>query len=167
MPDCRSTPNPLRSRCRRGESTVILAALGLLAAACSGGGTNTPGTSASTSAGQPSSASAGTSVTVTLTEFAVGVPQRAFAPGTYTFTARNQGQTIHALEIVGPGGLDERTTTFRGGQSEDLTVTLQPGSYELLCPVGNHRQQGMTTTITVGGDSTAGSSPQQPTAGGY
>jgi len=104
---------------------------------------------------------------VTLTEFAVGVPQRAFTPGTYTFTARNDGQTTHALEIVGPGGLDERTTTFRGGQSADLTVTLQPGAYELLCPVGNHRQQGMTATITVGGDSTAGSSPQQPTGGGY
>ncbi|MEU0467066.1 hypothetical protein ABZ215_23955 [Amycolatopsis sp. NPDC006131] len=102
-----------------------------------------------------------------LTEFAIQLPQQAFPPGTYTFATSNDGQTTHALEIVGPGGLDERTTTFRGGQSADLTVTLQPGTYELYCPVGNHKQQGMDTTITISGTGPAGTSPPSPTGGGY
>jgi uncharacterized cupredoxin-like copper-binding protein len=37
-----------------------------------------------------------------------------------------------------------------GGADETLTVTLQAGTYELWCPVGSHREQGMETTITVG-----------------
>jgi uncharacterized cupredoxin-like copper-binding protein len=35
------------------------------------------------------------------------------------------------------------------GQTVSVTVDLQPGTYEMWCPVMDHRGQGMTTTITV------------------
>lgn len=36
-----------------------------------------------------------------------------------------------------------------GGAAQELAVVLQPGTYELWCPVGDHRALGMTVTITV------------------
>jgi uncharacterized cupredoxin-like copper-binding protein len=37
----------------------------------------------------------------------------------------------------------------QGGGSTTMTVTLQPGEYEVFCPIGNHRAMGMDTTLTV------------------
>ncbi|WP_199178082.1 plastocyanin/azurin family copper-binding protein [Mycobacterium hubeiense] len=85
-----------------------------------------------------------------MNEFTIQLPQQNFRPGTYTFVASNEGQAPHALEIEGPG-LEQATDTLTAGQSADLTVTLQPGSYKVYCPVGNHDEQGMNTTITVSG----------------
>jgi uncharacterized cupredoxin-like copper-binding protein len=45
--------------------------------------------------------------------------------------------------------VDESTDTLQSGQSEDLTVTLEPGTYQLWCPVGNHRGMGMELTVDV------------------
>lgn len=39
---------------------------------------------------------------------------------------------------------------FQGGHSGSLTVDLQPGTYQIWCPVGDHKGKGMDTTITVG-----------------
>ncbi|GAB3366199.1 MULTISPECIES: cupredoxin domain-containing protein [Amycolatopsis] len=100
-----------------------------------------------------------------LTEFAIRLPQRTWAPGTYTFVASNSGTTVHALELAGPGGADQKTGTLRGGESGSFTVTLQPGRYELSCPVGNHKELGMDTTIEVG-SAAPGTSPAQPSGGG-
>ena len=88
-------------------------------------------------------------MTVSETEFAIELSQDTFSPGTYTFVTNNDGQATHSLEIEGPG-LDESETAKLGpGESEDLTVTLQAGTYKLYCPVGNHESQGMTLDITV------------------
>lgn len=43
-----------------------------------------------------------------------------------------------------------RSRQIGSGSVEELTVTLQPGTYEVWCSVGNHRQRGMGTEITVG-----------------
>jgi uncharacterized cupredoxin-like copper-binding protein len=72
------------------------------------------------------------------------------APGTYTFTMDNVGHATHAIEISGPGIDKAKSSTAGPGGKATLTVTLQPGSYEMWCPVGNHKQAGMDTTITVG-----------------
>lgn len=72
------------------------------------------------------------------------------APGTYTFTVRNEGGAVHALEIEG-NGFEEETEEIQAGESAELTVELGAGEYELYCPVGNHREQGMEGTLVVGG----------------
>jgi hypothetical protein len=43
-----------------------------------------------------------------------------------------------------------------------LTVTLQPGRYEIHCPVDGHKTMGMDTHFTVGGAGGAGSSAPEP-----
>lgn len=105
---------------------------------------STPATSAS---GSPSAS--GTVVTVTETDFALALSQTTFTPGTYTFVAENNGNTTHALEIEGPGIEEQETNDLSPGDSGQLTVELQAGTYELYCPVDGHKDRGMKTEITV------------------
>ncbi|HEX2498493.1 MAG TPA: plastocyanin/azurin family copper-binding protein [Actinomycetes bacterium] len=46
---------------------------------------------------------------------------------------------------------EQETDTLSPGDSGQLTVDLQAGTYELYCPVGGHRGLGMETEITVAG----------------
>jgi uncharacterized cupredoxin-like copper-binding protein len=89
-------------------------------------------------------------VTVDASEYALKLPSNHLAPGTYTFTMDNVGHATHAIELEGPGVDHAKSSTAGPGGTATLTVTLQPGSYELWCPVGNHKQAGMDTTLTVG-----------------
>ncbi len=69
--------------------------------------------------------------------------------GEVTFRIRNDGATTHALEIEGDG-LEEESDEIAPGDSAELTVELEAGEYELYCPIGNHREQGMEGTLHVG-----------------
>jgi len=62
---------------------------------------------------------------------------------------RDFGLSPHALAIAGPGASGQTSVVQPGGAGQELTVSLQPGMYELWCPVGNHRALGMTATMTV------------------
>jgi plastocyanin len=103
-----------------------------------------------------------------MTDFHLALSQQTFAPGAYTFVAVNSGQTVHAIELNGPGVSDQHTDDVQPGQTTRLTVTLQPGSYEMYCPVDGHKTKGMDTHFTVGGagESTSPSEPGAST-GGY
>lgn len=69
-------------------------------------------------------------------------------PGTYVFEAVNSGDTVHALEVEGEG-IEEKTQEIQPGQSATLKVELAAGTYELYCPVGGHKEEGMEGTLTV------------------
>jgi plastocyanin len=118
----------------------------LLAAGCGGGNGET----------EPSAAPTGTAqqtITVDETEFALDPSTvRLDTAGTYTFRAVNKGQIDHALEIEG-NGVEEETETIAAGESASLTVELAEGTYELYCPIGNHKEQGMDGSIVVGAGS--------------
>ena len=94
-------------------------------------------------------AGSGTKVTVKMTDYHLQLSQQTFSPGVYTFTATNDGQTDHAIEIDG-GGVEKETSHVSPGQSADLTVELKAGQYEMYCPVDSHKDEGMKTEITVG-----------------
>jgi plastocyanin len=69
-------------------------------------------------------------------------------PGTYVFRAVNSGDVVHALEIEGEG-IEEESGDIEPGQSVEFDVNLDPGTYKLYCPVGNHEERGMVGTVTV------------------
>ena len=71
-------------------------------------------------------------------------------PGTYTFEATNDGGVDHALEIEG-NGTEEKTETIGPGESASVTLDLEGGTYEMYCPISNHRDLGMSGEITVSG----------------
>lgn len=84
-------------------------------------------------------------------------------PGTYTFVFSNEGGTIHALEVEGHG-VEEETGQIDAGETAELTVELpEAGEYELYCPVGNHRGEGMEGTIVVGGGAGGGTNTDDDT----
>ena len=95
--------------------------------------------------------------TISLIDFALDPDEVSVDEGgNTTFRVVNDGQTEHALEIEG-AGIEEETDVLGPGESAELTVELEEGKYELYCPVGNHREQGMEGTLTVG-SGTAGAS---------
>ena len=103
--------------------------------------------------------SAGGGVELVATEFAFDPADVSIdEAGETTFTVSNEGEFPHALEIEG-NGIEEETEELGPGESGSLTVDLEPGEYELYCPVGDHREQGMVGTLVVGGESAAGAGP--------
>jgi uncharacterized cupredoxin-like copper-binding protein len=137
------------------RTALILAVAGALAIAASacGSGSSSAGSSAGTgtaSAGGGATAASGKTIDVTLKDFSIALASTgSLAPGTYTFHVTNNGPSSHNLTINGPGLSDKATPTFAAGGSQDLTVTLQNGSYDLFCSVPGHKQAGMDTHLTV------------------
>jgi|SRR5688500_539033 len=96
-------------------------------------------------------ASGGQSVELVATEFAFDPADVSVdEAGETTFTVSNDGEFPHALEIEG-NGIEEETEELGPGESGSVTVDLEPGEYELYCPVGDHRERGMVGTLVVGG----------------
>jgi plastocyanin len=152
------------ARAIRRYAVVAAAAMVAFAAGCGGDPDTAPtppvGTPAppATPPGEPPSPPAAdedgdsedaVTVTVGLADFSIDLSEETFTPGTYTFVVEQQGAMAHALAIEGPGVAEETGIINPGGPAEELTVTLEPGTYELWCPVANHRQMGMALTIEV------------------
>jgi plastocyanin len=91
----------------------------------------------------------GETVDVSLTDFAIDPPNPSVAAGTVTFAVSNDGQAPHNLEVEGGGVEEALPTDLSAGDSGELTVDLQPGTYEWYCPVGNHAAMGMEGELTV------------------
>jgi predicted lipoprotein with Yx(FWY)xxD motif/uncharacterized cupredoxin-like copper-binding protein len=94
------------------------------------------------------SPAAANTVEVTLTEFAIDMPTELPA-GPTVFHITNAGQGTHNFEIEGQGIEMELEANLGAGESGTLEVDLQPGTYEIYCPVGNHADQGMELELTV------------------
>ena len=89
---------------------------------------------------------------VVLNEWSVSPSERSPAAGPVTFHVMNQGTNHHALEVQ-RGSQEWETTHIAPGGTATVNVDLTAGTYTLYCPVvdaqGNHRQRGMSTTLTV------------------
>jgi len=130
--------------------TILIGALfvlALLAAGCGDDDDNGDDAGDTDDAGTTPAASAQT-VDVTLTEFQIEMPSTLQA-GPVSFVVTNEGSGTHNFEIEGEGVEAVLTANLAGGESQTLEVDLQPGTYKVYCPVGNHEGQGMTTEVTV------------------
>ena len=85
---------------------------------------------------------------VELIEYAIRMPQDLPA-GKYSFAVVNSGTELHSMEIEGNGMEVKLPRELPRGEDATLDVTLQPGTYEVYCPVKGHKEKGMTTKITV------------------
>src|SRR3954451_2294916 len=141
-------------------TAVGLAAVGVLSACGGTGGdggtaasTSTGGSSSSSAAGGAAASSSGgrsSTVAVEAKDYTLSLSTTTFSPGEYTFEMKNDGNATHAIEIDGPGVEDQKSDDAGPGGTSSVTVTLQSGTYEIYCPVGNHRARGMETPYTVG-----------------
>jgi plastocyanin len=133
---------------------AIAIAIPLTLSACGGGDdTSTASateaaTTAESTTAAPGGGGAGGSVDISETEFKLDPADPTVSAGSVTFNVTNDGGVTHALEVEG-NGVEEETDDISGGQSAKLTVDLQPGTYEIYCPIDSHKDQGMEGTLTV------------------
>lgn len=127
--------------------TLLAAVVGttLLLVGC-GSNSNTGGSGSSPGI---TTSAAGTKVTDTEKEYSINLSTMEFKPGVYTFEVQNTGTMPHDLAIAGPGVAQQTSPTVQPGESTQLTVTLQKGTYELWCTIDGHRQLGMDLKIQV------------------
>jgi plastocyanin len=90
----------------------------------------------------------GETIDVSETEFQIDPANPTAQAGSVTFAITNDGEFPHNLEVEG-NGVEEVSDTVEGGQSTDLTVDLEPGTYTIYCAIGDHREQGMEGELTV------------------
>jgi uncharacterized cupredoxin-like copper-binding protein len=119
-------------------------------------------------------------VAVTLTEWSVEPRSIAVKAGQpVRFHLRNPGERSHELNIHGgrtpaaAGGLPAETWSsprLTAGQTTEWTVTLpRPGTYQILCPVGDggHKDQGMVGTLIAVGEADDAVIPIPVTLGSF
>ena len=92
-------------------------------------------------------------LTVTMDEWNIRLANDTIqAVGPVTFRVRNNGEYAHILEVEGQGS-EWVTDTIPPGDWATLETTLEPGSYELYCPIdgeqGDHSELGMVTYLVV------------------
>ena len=166
---------------RRGFSILaVMALLSLLVTACQTSASGSPAESAAAGASVAPGASAaagGTTVNVTLQEWSVLPDAETAAAGAVTFVVTNEGpDDIHEFVIIrtdlDPGDLPTDATgavdeagegmevideieDIAVGDTAELSVTLEAGSYILLCNIYDeteleaHYAMGMYTAFTV------------------
>jgi uncharacterized cupredoxin-like copper-binding protein len=133
-----------------GAAAVALTAMAV--AGCGGSDNNGGGGSGSASKStSPATSGGGNAVKLSETEFKIAPATPSVKEtGTVTFTATNNGQITHALEVDGPGE-EKKTGNIEPGKSATLKVDIsKPGTYEFYCPIDGHRQSGMKGEIKIG-----------------
>jgi uncharacterized cupredoxin-like copper-binding protein len=129
---------------------MLLSTLGLMAAACSGGGD--------------------ADMSVTLRDDGITLSPASLAAGDLTLESTNEGTKIHEFEVFAvPEGVDANALPVEGdtapademlqvidevediapGTSASLNVTLDPGTYAVICNLPDHYANGMHATFTV------------------
>ena len=121
---------------------AVPCALLLAAAGCGGGDCGNPSRTVTTAAG-------GT-VTISADEYRFD-PDRVVArgPGALRIVLRNDGDLAHNIHLQRGGKDVGGTPSFAPGGSRSVRLRLQPGTYEMLCTVGDHAQLGMKGELTV------------------
>lgn len=69
--------------------------------------------------------------------------------GEVELTLQNDGSLPHNLTVFEGEEEVGGTETFEAGGSETAAVELDPGTYQMICTVGNHEELGMTGEIEV------------------
>ena len=106
-----------------------------------------------TAAPAPSGSGGGTEVQATLREWAIDLSQTEVPAGTVRFVVSNTGRMMHNLTVTQDGTTATTvgaTNTFPPSAGpQTLEVTLQPGTYVLICSLPGHAQRGQRITLTV------------------
>ncbi len=118
---------------------VAVLLVSLVAASCGGGGGKPSGE-------QPSAPSTGAAVTVSEKEWSITFSSAALKAGPLKLTIKNDGSIEHNF-IIKEANLE--VDSIQPGKSKEVTVTLKPGTYTVMCNIAGHAEAGMQTSIKV------------------
>jgi hypothetical protein len=126
-------------RCTVGRVALRIAALALLLIAA----VSNDAAAQITGADAEAVAAAADTVTVTLTDGAIRVPQRVDA-GATVFEITNEGQAAHGFAIgsdpSAPAEVARLNGQLEAGQSETLSADLEPGTYTAYLPAQDSQE---------------------------
>ena len=111
-------------------------------------------TSAATTTTEAAAGGGGAATEVGMTEFKFDPSDLEVSAGD-TLTLNNDGKIPHNLTIVegddplGGGAELAASDDVSPGDSGELTVDVEPGTYSFLCTIPGHAEDGMTGSITV------------------
>jgi len=84
-------------------------------------------------------------IAVSENEWAIEPKEITAKAGKVTFVVKNEGAVEHNFVIEGVGEIDK----IAPGETKKLEVTLQPGTYKVVCNLPGHQEAGMEATLTV------------------
>lgn len=103
------------------------------------------------SGGGEGACGAGAGPTVQLREFRFVPSSLHVKAGTTPFCLVNSGTMTHDLVVTDQAGkVLGKSDQVQPGGSRRFPITLQPGTYLLLCDLPGHRESGMSGSLTVG-----------------
>lgn len=114
--------------------------LALLVAACGG---DDDDTAAPTGGGDAGSAD----VAVVAEDIGFDADTYEASAGTVSFRYENDGSIVHTLKIEAVDGFGLEVAS--GGDVDQGSVDLDPGTYTIFCDVPGHRSAGMEAELTV------------------
>jgi plastocyanin len=105
---------------------------------------------ASPSAAPPTPVASGV-LAIEAKDYTFTPPAFSVPPGAVHFAVSNRGNENHEFEVLAGETSLGRIASFPRGTTQDLTLTLEPGTYTLVCRLNGHDQLGMKGTLTVTG----------------
>jgi len=87
-------------------------------------------------------------VKVDLTEYSINMLD-LLAAGPQQLQITNHGEREHGFAIEGGAVHQHLASNLTKGGTATLDVDLAPGTYDVYCPVDDHKGKGMRRTITV------------------
>lgn len=87
-------------------------------------------------------------VRVTLRDGEIEMPQTLSA-GIVILEVVNEGELPHSIQFQRNNETAGLGRNLAPGETGIMRLDLQPGTYQVICPVGDHAEQGMTTTLSV------------------
>jgi uncharacterized cupredoxin-like copper-binding protein len=81
-------------------------------------------------------------------EWSINVDPPELPAGRYRVEVVNYGERLHSVSVVGPG-VDLESRRLRAGGVQEIEIEIGAGEYTLWCPIGDHRDYGMVTYLTV------------------
>ncbi len=168
----------LLRRVRRRDLLTLVVSLGVpslsLITACGGGASySSPAQSSPTPAGAVSAARSGdpavSAINAVQRDFAITLDKKMASAGEVTFNVKNEGPSVHEFVVfktdVAPDALpvesnkvDEESSEVThvdevedvgAGEMKQLSVTLDPGHYVLICNLPAHYGLGMRAEFEV------------------
>lgn len=94
----------------------------------------------------------GDTIPVSMTEFAYHPENLELSAGTYTFAVTNDGAAPHEWMLATGAEHDDHfaeTRELAAGETQEVEVTLEEGTYEYACHIPGHYEAGMKGTLTV------------------
>lgn len=128
-------------------SVTAAAAFATIVAGCGDTEDSSSNDSAATTAAGDSSGG-GTTLEFTAADIKFEETEADAAAGELHVTLKNDGSIEHAWEIEDHED-DLRLHVTKNGDTDEGTITLEPGTYTYYCNIPGHRDAGMEGTLTV------------------